>query len=342
MTSAGRIDITVLICTRNRAAQLHNVLESAAAMDVPAGLRWELLVVDNGSSDDTAQVAMSFHPRLPIRVAREDTAGLSHARNRGVAEARGTYICWTDDDVLIDRRWLAAYAAAFARHPDAAIFGGEIVPVLEAPTPRWFARVADQWPLTTVLARRDHGDQPIPLSFEDAVVPWGANFAVRAAEQRTVGYEPDLGVSPLQHRVGEEAEAVFQMMKRGATGWWVPDARVRHIIPVKRQTWRYVYDFFLSCGETAAYMERAWPGAHHIAVNAREMTRVRFSLTGLWVRAFLFGILFLAARLIGSTRRALQFLTLVGFYVGAARIAASPKAAAPVMSDANQRLGAAR
>ena len=342
MAGAPRIDITVLICTRNRAAQLQNVLDSACRLVVPLGVRWELLLVDNGSSDNTAEVALGFRPRLPIRVVREDAAGLSHARNRGVAEARGTYICWTDDDVLIDPNWLSAYAAAFARHPDAAVFGGEIIPVLEPPTPRWFARFADQWPLTTLLARRDHGGQPVPLSFKNAVVPWGANFAVRTAEQRTVAYEPGLGVSPLQRRVGEEAEAVFQIMKRGATGWWVPEARVRHIIPVKRQTWRYVYEFFLSCGETVAYMERAWPGAHHVALNAREMGRVRRSALSLYLRATLFACLFSAAWLAGSTRRALQFLTLVGFYHGAARIAASSKRAAPVRTGADQRLGAAR
>jgi glycosyltransferase involved in cell wall biosynthesis len=342
MAVRDRVDITVLICTRNRAAQLRNVLESAAQMDVPAGLRWELLLVDNGSSDNTAEVAMSFHPRLPIRVAREDAAGLSHARNRGVAEARGDYICWTDDDVLIDRDWLATYAEAFARHPEAAVFGGEIIPVLEAPTPPWFARFAGQWPLTTLLAQRNYGDQPVPLSFEKAVVPWGANFAVRTAEQRAVNYEPGLGVSPLQKRVGEEAEAVFRIMKRGATGWWVPGARVRHIIPVKRQTWRYVYEYFLSYGETVAYMERAWPGAHHAAANLRDMARVNRSLPGLYLRIAACAALFAGAWLIGSTRRALQFLMQTGFYVGAARIAATPRPSGAAAPTSNQRLGAAR
>jgi len=342
MAGPDRLDITVLICTRNRAGQLRNVLESAAGMDVPQGLRWELLLVDNGSSDNTAEVAMGFRPRLPIRVVREDSAGLSHARNRGVAEARGDYICWTDDDVLIDRAWLATYAAAFARHPEAAVFGGQIIPVLEEPTPRWFARFADQWPLTTLLAQRDYGDEAVPLSFQNAVVPWGANFAVRTAEQRTVSYEPGLGVSPLQKRVGEEAEAVFQMMKRGATGWWVPGARVRHIIPVKRQTWRYVYEYFLSYGETVAYMERAWPGAHHAAANRRDMARVNRSLPSLYGRAAVCGGLFAGAWLVGATRRALQFLMQMGVYVGAARIAAAPKPAKRPEPSANQRLGAAR
>jgi glycosyltransferase involved in cell wall biosynthesis len=320
------VDVTVLICTRDRAAQLTNVLESAASLRVPDGLRWEILIVDNGSSDNTAEVAMAFRDRLPIRVVRENQAGLSHARNRGVAEAKGTYICWTDDDVLIDPHWLQAYVSAFARHPEAAIFGGEIIPVLEAPTPEWFGKLADRWPLTTLLAKRNFGDKPVRLGFDRGIVPWGANFAVRAAEQRSVRYEPALGVSPVQRRLGEEAEALFRIMKAGGVGWWAPDAKVQHIIPVQRQTLRYVYGYSLSYGETVAYMARTWPGAHHMAASKREMARVKGSVFSLYTRAAINGLLFLAAKLVGATFRSLQFLMQTGFYVGAARIAGTAQA----------------
>ena len=318
------LDITVIICTRNRASQLREGLTSVANLKAPKGLRWEVLLVDNGSSDNTVEVAASFRDRLPIRVVREEAAGLSHARNRGVAEAAGTYICWTDDDVLLDPHWLAAYAAAFARHPEAAVFGGEIIPVLQPPTPKWFGMLADQWPLTTLLAKRNYGDKPIPLDFDRGVIPWGANFAVRTAEQRRVLYEPALGVSPLQRRVGEEAEVMFRMLKAGGVGWWTPEARVRHIIPVKRQTLRYVYEYYLSCGETAAYMERVWPGAHHLAGSKHEMARVTGGALSLYARAAVSGMLFAATWLLGATRRSLQFLTQTAIHLGAARIAMSP------------------
>jgi hypothetical protein len=84
-TARGKLDITVIICTRNRAPQLRQALESAARLRVPDDLKWELVVVDNGSSDGTAEVAASFKSRLPVRVIREETPGLSNARNRGVA-----------------------------------------------------------------------------------------------------------------------------------------------------------------------------------------------------------------------------------------------------------------
>src|SRR5688500_3500637 len=99
---ARPMQVTVIICTRNRADQLRRTLESAAAVDTPEHVSWELLVVDNGSTDHTPEVVESFSGRLPIRRVSEPEAGLSNARNRGVAEAKGDYICWTDDDVLID------------------------------------------------------------------------------------------------------------------------------------------------------------------------------------------------------------------------------------------------
>ena len=320
MTTATNLDITVVICTRNRASQLQNALASAALMKVPDGLRWEVLVVNNGSSDNTAEVALSFTDRLPIRVVREDTAGLSNARNRGVAEARGRYICWTDDDVLLDSGWLAAYAAAFKRHPEAAVFGGRISPVLGAPTPAWFARLADYWPLTTLQAKRDFGNTPVPLDFAAGVTPWGANYAVRTAEQWRVRYEPALGVSPHQRRVGEEAEAIHQILRAGASGWWVPGAEVRHIIPAQRQTLRYVYDYFRASGETIAYLERTWPGIHHQSSNQHELKRLHGGVLRLYPIALLNGALFCAAWTVGAKRTSLRFLMRASLCVGAAQL----------------------
>ena len=189
---------TVILCTRNRAASLARTLESAAAMP-PAAEPWELLVVDNGSTDDTPAVIASFAGRLPVRRVFQPLAGLSNARNAGVAEARGDYLLWTDDDVLIDAGWLAAYLAAFDRWPDAALFGGWTAPSFEPPVANWL--IDNQRLLGDLLAVRQFGDRPVPLT--DAVVPFGLNYAVRSAEQRRHPYDPDLGVAPGRRTGGE-------------------------------------------------------------------------------------------------------------------------------------------
>ncbi|MBX9715690.1 MAG: glycosyltransferase family 2 protein [Burkholderiaceae bacterium] len=254
------LEVTVVICTRNRARQLASVLESAAAMSVPEGLQWEFLLVDNGSTDDTTEVAMGFADRLPMRVVREDTPGLSNARNKGVEQARGRYMCWTDDDVVIDPGWLAAYVQGFRMHPDAAVFGGKVIPLLEGGNaPDWFERGKFQQPLSSLLAYRDLGEVAIPLGFSGGLVPYGANYAVRTQEQRQALYDPQLGVSPSHKMLGEEVDVMYRMFKAGVTGWWVPGSLVNHIIPPARQTRSYVYEYYFLAGATMVHMRQHHP-----------------------------------------------------------------------------------
>jgi glycosyltransferase involved in cell wall biosynthesis len=318
-TTATPPDITMIICTRDRAAQLSKVLGSAADLQVPRGIKWELLIVDNGSTDGTDEVARSYQDRLPLRLVREDRAGLSNARNKGVEEAAGRYICWTDDDVVLDPQWLAAYWAAFQRHPEAAVFGGRITPVLEPPTPEWFAGLSAEWPVKILLASRDFGEAPCRLDFPKGIVPWGANFAIRTAEQRQVAYEPGLGVSPNHRRIGEEAEVIFRLMSSGAAGWWVPAANVSHMISSQRQSWDYIFDFNSAYGETLAYLESEWPGAHHLSA-AGDLRKIDRSRAQLEINARAYRALAALARWTGATSRSARFLAVAGLYAGAARL----------------------
>lgn len=244
--------LTVIMCTRNRAEQLRRVLESAVAMRVPEGLAWEFLLVDNGSTDHTAEVVQSFDGRLPIRRIVEPTPGLSNARNAGVAAARGDYILWTDDDVVIDPGWLQAYADAFAAYPEAAVFGGVIEPVYEEEPPAWFRENEDL--LATVVAKRDMGPDRHVMPDTPGMIPYGANYALRTAEQKRFSYNPDLGVSPSHKRLGEETLVIEAIIKAGGIAVWVPEARVRHLIPAKRLTMDYVRSYSESAGETWAYL----------------------------------------------------------------------------------------
>lgn len=245
--------LSIILCTRNRADQLGRVLGTAERMEKPRDV-WEFLVVDNGSTDHTAEVIESFAGRLPIRRIHEPVPGLSHARNRGIAEARGRYICWTDDDVLIDRGWLMAYVEAFRRHPDACFFGGKVEPVFEGEVPAWVAGNRDL--LRFLMAERDLA--PTEIAFERGCtdLPYGANFAVRTAEQRRFPYDPELGVAPGRQRLGEETAVLLAMLEAGGRGIWVPSATVRHVIPAGRMTPAYVASYFRSAGETWAFLAR--------------------------------------------------------------------------------------
>ena len=241
--------ITVAICTRNRAASLTRALGSLAAMTAP-GCAWEVLVVDNASSDATPAVLAEFAGRLPLRCEHEPQPGIAHARNRAVAAARGHWIAWTDDDVAVSHDWLAAYARAFARWPDAVLFGGRIEPVLLPPVTPWVREHAAL--LAHPLGLRALGPAPLPLSVAEDRLPFGANFAGSTAMLRRFAFDPTLGTGPLR-RLAEETAVFEAMLGAGGTGWWVPDSVVEHLVPPERQTPAYIRHYFAAAGATAAH-----------------------------------------------------------------------------------------
>jgi glycosyltransferase involved in cell wall biosynthesis len=241
--SGAAVRASVIICSRNRGASLRRTLASVSAADKPAG-DWEVVVVDNGSTDETADVVASFEGTLPLRRVYEPEPGLSRARNRGVLAAKGEYLIWTDDDVVVDAGWLIGHVGAFAAHPDAALFAGQVRPVLEQPVAPWFA--AGERHLTDLVALRDF-PSVMPLSSER--LPFGANYAVRAAEQRRYLYDPGLGVAPGRRRGGEETAVAKAILASGNTGVTVPASIVSHIIPTSRQTLSYVREFYIAQGE---------------------------------------------------------------------------------------------
>lgn len=245
---------TVSICTLNHAESLGRTLESLAAMDVPGDIDWDVVVVNNGCTDSTDDVIAAFSDRLPLRREVEPERGLSRARNRAVDSARGEYMVWTDDDVVVDRGWLAAYVDAFRRHPDAAVFGGPVRPRYESPVPRWI--LESESLLQGVFALWDIGGEERPLWDAQKVhyVPCGPNFALRTAEQRRFRYNLHLGMAPGQRRRGEELEVLERVRRSGAAGWWVPGARVEHCARAEMQTVRYVAAYYRSSGETDAFL----------------------------------------------------------------------------------------
>lgn len=252
MTASKLPKITVAICTRDRAEQLNKGLSTLVQLEVPAELVWEVLVVDNGSSDHTAGVIDNFKERLPIRRLFEPEAGLSYARNHAVSAASGDYICWTDDDTCLDSGWLIAYLNAFERHPDGAIFAGQVRPVLEGKPPPWF--VENQTLLSGLIAECKFGDVPRALDTQSNEWPIGANFALRMHEQKQHSFNVLLGVSPKFKRLGEETAVIRAIAAQGGVAYYVPDSIVDHYIPEARQTPEYVLVYHRSAGETWAVL----------------------------------------------------------------------------------------
>jgi glycosyltransferase involved in cell wall biosynthesis len=246
--------ITVAICTLNRAESLGRTLQSLAEMRVPDGLVWEVVVVNNDCTDDTDAVIESFADgRLPIRREFQQQRGLSLARNRAVDTAKGDYIAWIDDDVIVEPGWLGAYADAFLRWPEAAVFGGPITPRFVPPLPKWFAE-AEPYLSGRVFARRDV-DEEAEILLAERRIPYGPNFALRAIEQRAFLYDLELGPGPGRRRRAEETDVILRVLGSGATGRWVPGAQVEHWSQPNQETLEYVKDWFKTLGEAEAVIE---------------------------------------------------------------------------------------
>jgi len=245
---------TIAICTFNRAESLRRTLDSLVAMRVPDDLDWEVVVVNNNCTDRTDEVIETFAERLPLRRELEKQQGQSHARNRAVDVARGDYIVWTDDDVVVDPGWLDAYAEAFRRHPEAAVFGGPIRPRYEEPVVKWVAE--SEALLGGPYCIRDLGSESLPLSPAGNRLPLGANFALRIAEQRAFRYNPELGVGPIRQRRGDEHDVIERILEAGAVGYPVPAARVEHCIGRERQTVDYLARYFAGAGEQDAFLQQ--------------------------------------------------------------------------------------
>ncbi|MEE8513107.1 MAG: glycosyltransferase [Gammaproteobacteria bacterium] len=242
--------ITIAICTWNRCRSLRSTLSSVQRMRVPHDLDWELLVVNNNCTDGTDAVVAAFAGTLPIRALKETRQGLSRARNHAIDAARGDYIIWTDDDVIVDLGWLDAYVGAFRTWPNAAVFGGPIRPNFEGEPPAWLKNVIRGDDFTGMYALRDFGAEPFTLDVDKALIPYGANFAVRTEEQKKFRYDPHFGLCESDHIRGEETDVLSRILKSGSEGRWVPDASVLHIIPRDRQTVTYLRDYYVGCGRS--------------------------------------------------------------------------------------------
>lgn len=246
---------SVVICTYNRAESLRRTLQTCCELVIPQGTTWELLVVDNNSTDHTKQVCDSFSGKLPIRYLHEMKQGQSAARNRGVVESRSDLLMFTDDDVDISPSWLFEMYTAAQQHPEIAIFGGPIFPKWEVPPPKW---VLDNLGKLLTNVHLDWGSDSLLITLGDDRFFAGANMAYRRAVLTNgFAFREDIGVkgrslSVASNLRGEEIELQQQLRLNGCQSFYVATAPVYHRHPPERQTESYVRAFYMGMGAAAA------------------------------------------------------------------------------------------
>jgi len=240
------MDVTIAICTWNRALSLTDTLEILTTVRIPRGIVWECLIVNNNCTDTTDEVIAGFTHRLPIRRLFEPIAGVARARNLAIRNARGELILFLDDDERADPEWIAAYLEAAKRWPPAMYFGGKIEPRYLSEPPAYV--IANFEALGGLFGLRDFG--LTQRFFRDGEAPYGGNMAVRRKAFAGLAFDENLGHHHAERVMGEETQFFDELNRRHEQGVWVPEAKVRHQVPPENLTAEGIYRHFFTHGRT--------------------------------------------------------------------------------------------
>jgi glucosyl-dolichyl phosphate glucuronosyltransferase len=240
------MNITVIVCTYNRCDLLAKALDSIAVQTVPEPFKWEVLVVDNNSSDRTGELVESYCVKDParFRLVSEQQQGLSHARNTGIRNARGKILAFTDDDICVESGWLWNLTSSL-HSGEWAGAGGQIMPTCSGILPNWLT--IDDFRTLGAFAGFDLGRVAGPLTRP----PYGGNMAYRRETfDKYGGFRVDLGRSGTNLEGREEVEFANRLLAGGEKLRYEPTAVVRHYVPGCRMSKSYVLRWYYSNGRS--------------------------------------------------------------------------------------------
>jgi len=241
------MDISVIICTYNRCEGLRQTLESFCNLLIPQDIRWELIIADNNSEDDTKGVCQYFEAELPIRYIFEPRQGKNFAQNSGVSQATGKLIAVTDDDVNVDSHWLASLWDASRQYPEAIVFGGRVLPRWEGSPPDWMLQNCKTI-LSGVAVSFDIGDVARFLKPEEGVF-YGVNMAFRSGVFHSGHkFREDIGMTGDQPLPGDETWLIKRILADGGKAIYLPSAVIYHRNQQERMTEQYVRKWFIGEG----------------------------------------------------------------------------------------------
>ncbi|MEO1391069.1 MAG: glycosyltransferase [Cyanobacteria bacterium J06634_6] len=233
--------VSIIICCHNSAKELPQTLAHLAAQTIDSGVDWEVIVIDNASSDDTAKVATSLWPEdaiAPLRIVLEPKLGIINARYRGIAEARYEILSFIDDDNWVCPTWVQTISDIMSQHPEIGACGGKNTPKFEGEKPWWFDLSGKSYAV---------GSQG-PESGGD--VTWtkarllGAGLSIRktAVEQLVdTGFRSLLvGCTGKALNRGEDTELCFALVLAGWHLWYEPRLQLTHFLTADRLHWQYL------------------------------------------------------------------------------------------------------
>jgi GT2 family glycosyltransferase len=220
------------------------MLKSLQEAVIPDDSSCEFILVDNNSDDNKRFVfeEVERHCDSRVRYVFEEKRGISYARNRGVTEAKGDIIAFTDDDVIVDKYWIQSIEKAFKEHDDVACIGGKLLPIWEISKPKWLKPN-----LYVYLGLLDYGES---VTYMDLPNIWGANFAVKSEMFKKYGlFDSNLGRTPRKLYGYEEMEFIQRLQDAGEKILYYPLSIINHCVPASKMFKRYFRKWKFDQGE---------------------------------------------------------------------------------------------
>lgn len=229
------ISITIAICTFNRAKYLAVTLNSIAEM-VKGDVKYELIVIDNNSSDNTASIVKNSR-YIGLIYHLERNQGLSHARNHAISIAKGDYIAFLDDDVIVDKLWLVNLQKLLkiCKETNVNIIGGRVKLLYESGKPQWMNEDMENY-----LSKLDYEKEGFVKFPKQHIV--GANFIFKTVLFSKKKFNINLGRIGSKQLSGEEIEICIFFQLSGQKIFYSPEISVEHIIPQERATEKYLLE----------------------------------------------------------------------------------------------------
>jgi len=230
----NQIILSVVVATFNGSEYIERCLDSFTTQSINNEL-FEVLIVDNNSTDNTVEIVSHFcNSHSHLRLIQESCQGVSFARNRGISESKGKYICFIDDDAYADKDWLSNILNAFETViPHPAVIGGKIYPYYLVTKPAWFS---DSFEIRT---KGDHAkflpEQKCVFGFPES------NYSVRKdILDELGGFSTDYGPKAKKMIFGEGAELSTRIAGKYPHFWYDPSIYVYHSVPPRNMKVSYI------------------------------------------------------------------------------------------------------
>ncbi len=229
--------ISCVVCSYNRERYIADAIESLINQTLDKSL-YEVIVVDNNSKDNTAAICKNLLEKYAathnLKYVVETNQGLSHARNRGIAESSSELICYIDDDAVAKSGFLENIVGFFSQYPEAAGIGGKIIPKYVHGKPGWMSHYMEG-----LVSKVDNGDSIFP--YNGKKFPIGCNMTYKKSLLIEIGmFDTDLGRKGDSGEASEEKDVFHKIFNKGHKVYYLPSAIVDHIIENNRLEYSYI------------------------------------------------------------------------------------------------------